>query len=87
MASDQLVGLYVLAFLGAAGVAVSLYFYMRWIREMYFEEPEPLAAPIPVGPWARTVLVVGIAAMLAMGIFMGPFYEWAAEAARSLAAF
>ena len=87
MASEQLVGLYVLAFIGAAGVAVSLYFYMRWIRELYFEDPEPLAAPIPVGPWARTVLVIGIGAMLAMGIFMGPFYEWAASAARSLAAF
>jgi len=83
----ELVGLYVLAFLGAAGVAVSLYFYMRWIREIYFEDPEPLAAPIPVGPWARTVLVIGIVAMLAMGIFMGPFYDWAASAARSLAAF
>jgi NADH-quinone oxidoreductase subunit N len=85
--NGSLAGLYVLAFLGAAGVAVSLYFYMRWIREIYFEEPEPLAAPIPVGPWARTVLVVGIVAMLAMGIFMGPFYDWAASAARSLAAF
>lgn len=83
----QLVGLYVLAFIGAAGVAVSLYFYMRWIREIYFEEPEPLAAPIPVGPWARTVLVIGIAAMLAQGIFMGPFYDWAESAARSLAVF
>lgn len=85
--ASELVGLYVLAFLGAAGVAVSLYFYLRWIREIYFEDPEPLAAPIPVGPWARIVLVVGIVAMLAMGIFMQPFYEWAAEAARSLAAF
>jgi len=87
--SADLVGLYVLAFVGAAGVAVSLYFYLRWIRELYFEEPEPLAADVPirVGPWARAVLVVGIVAMLAMGIFMGPFYEWAESAARSLATF
>ena len=68
----QLAGLYVLAFVGAAGVAVSLYFYMRWIREIYFEDPEPLAADVAirVGPWARAVLIIGILAMLGMGIFM-----------------
>lgn len=84
----HLAGLYVLAFIGAAGVAVSLYFYMRWIREIYFEDPEPLAADVSIriGPWARLVLIVGMLAMLGMGIFMGPFYEWAEAAASSLAA-
>ena len=46
-ASAHLAGLYVLAFVGAAGVAVSMYFYLRWIREMYFEAPEPLVADVP----------------------------------------
>lgn len=85
----DLAGLYALAFVGAAGVAVSLYFYMRWIREMYFEAPEPLTedVKIRVGPTARLVLIVGIVAMLGMGIFMGPFYAWAEQAARALASF
>jgi NADH-quinone oxidoreductase subunit N len=79
-------GLLELAFVGALGVAVSLYFYLLWIREMYAKEPDPdlLARPIRVGPWAGTVLAVGIVAMLAMGIVMGPFYGWAEWAARSL---
>jgi NADH-quinone oxidoreductase subunit N len=79
-------GLFALAFLGAAGVAVSLFFYLRWIREMYFEDPEPLLADeqIQVGPWAGTVLVVGITAMLGMGVYMGPFYDLARMAAAAL---
>lgn len=87
-ASQHLVELWVLAFIGAAGVVVSLYFYLKWIRELYFEEPEPIVADVPirVNPWACVVLVVGLVAMLGMGIFMGPFYEWAEAAARSLAA-
>ncbi|MHC5012403.1 MAG: NADH-quinone oxidoreductase subunit N, partial [Planctomycetota bacterium] len=81
-------GLYWLAFFGALGVAVSLYFYFLWIRQIYMNDPDPAleAAPLRVGPWARAVLVVGIVGMLGMGIFMGPFFEWAEWAASSLGA-
>ena len=74
--------------MGALGVAVSLYFYLLWIRQMYVREPDPAfaARPIRVGPYAGTVLALGIAAMLAMGVFMGPFYGWAESAAASFGA-
>lgn len=86
-AAAHLTGLYALAFAGAAGVAVSLYLYLKWIREMYFEAPPPLVADVPirVGGWAMTVLVVGLVAMLAMGVVQGPFYDLARSAAESLA--
>jgi NADH-quinone oxidoreductase subunit N len=79
-------GLYVLASLGALGVVVSLYFYLLWIREMYARDPDPAVAqdPIRVEGSARAVLWIGIAAMLGMGTFMGPFHEWAREAARAV---
>jgi NADH-quinone oxidoreductase subunit N len=81
-------GLLELAFVGALGVAVSLYFYLLWIRQMYVREPDPRLpdAPIRVGPFAGAVLAVGMAAMLAMGVFMGPFYSWAEWAAGSFGA-
>lgn len=80
-------GLYVLAFLGAAAVIVSLYFYMLWIKEMYIRKPdEGTRYPhIPVPGVTRFVLWVGMVAMVLMGVWMGPFYEWAHNAAASMA--
>jgi NADH-quinone oxidoreductase subunit N len=78
--------LFALALIGALGVVVSLYFYLLWIRQMYVRDPDPSVdqSPIRVGALSRVVLIVGIAAMLGMGIFMGPFYEWAESAAKAL---
>ena len=82
-------GLYVLAFVGAVAVIVSLYFYMLWIKEMYIKEPDETSKPdsIAVTPMVRGVLLVGMAAMLLMGMYMGPFYGWVSDAAQSIAAF
>ncbi len=81
-------GLFVLAFIGAGAVIVSLYFYMLWIKEMYIREPvEGHAYPaIHVPGVTRVVLWIGMVAMLVMGVVMGPFYEWAHDAAHSMAA-
>lgn len=78
--------LLVLAVFGALGVAVSMYFYLLWIREVLVKPPEPMTedVPIPVGPWAGIVIGVGILGILGLGIFMGPFYEWAQTAAAAV---
>lgn len=80
-------GMFPLALIGALGVVVSLYFYLLWIKQMYMLDPDESLAqgPIRVGPWARTVLIVGITAMLLMGVVFGPFKGWAETAARSIA--
>ncbi|MFV1959815.1 MAG: NADH-quinone oxidoreductase subunit N [Planctomycetota bacterium] len=80
--------LIVLAVIGALGVVVSLYFYMLWIREIFVKPPEPVLedAGVPISPWARVVLGVGMLAIVVMGVYMGPFYAWAEAAARSLVA-
>ncbi|MDJ0973893.1 MAG: NADH-quinone oxidoreductase subunit N [Planctomycetota bacterium] len=87
-------GMVFIAFVGAVGVVISLYFYLLWIKEMYFKAPREGAEavkagslkPVPVSVPALVVLVIGIIGMLGMGIAMGPFYDWAAQAAESLAA-
>ena len=80
--------LILLGIIGALGVAVSLYFYLLWIRELFVKDPEPVLedTPIQVDPYARLVLVVGIVAIFAMGIFMGPFHQLAETAAKALQA-
>jgi NADH-quinone oxidoreductase subunit N len=79
--------LYVLAFIGALAVIVSLYFYMLWIKEMYIKPADETSKPdhIPVTPLVRTVLWIGMAAMLLMGLYMGPFYGWVSKAASAFA--
>lgn len=79
-------GHYALAFLGALLVVVGLYFYFLWLRDIWFREPDPTLGPdhIHVPLPSRIAIGVGIAAMLGLGIFMGPFYEWAAQASRAL---
>ena len=81
-------GMFVLAFLGAAAVVAGLYFYFLWIRTIYFKplDDDMPATPIRVGLAATIVLVIGIVAMVGMGIYPGPFHDWALEAAKSLVA-
>lgn len=85
-------GMVFIALVGAVGVVLSLYFYLLWIKEMYFQAPREGAeaesagrlTPIPVGPSAAVVLAVGILGMVGMGVVMRPFYDWAEVAAKAL---
>jgi len=79
-------GLWLLAAFGAAAVIVSLYFYLLWIKEMYFHDPEGGEArrPIAVAPATRILLWAGMLGMVLMGVVFGPFYSWARGAAQAL---
>ncbi len=81
-------GLYAMAFVGAGAVIVGLYFYFLWLKEMYFREPDDDLASTPVAvPWSsRVALIIGIAGMVGMGVYMGPFHAWAESAADALLA-
>jgi NADH-quinone oxidoreductase subunit N len=81
-------GLLALAFIGAAAVIVSLYFYLLWVKEMYLRTPEAGKSypEIPVPGVTRAVLYFGMAAMVLMGVAMGEFYSWAHDAAASIGA-
>ncbi len=80
-------GMILLAIVGAIGVVLGLYFYFLWVREVVIHGPEvttPARPSISIGAPARVAIAVGMIAMLATGIFMGPFYEWASDAAAAL---
>lgn len=81
-------GLWLLAAFGAGAVVVSLYFYLCWVKEMFFPggETAPAGVPVRVPPLTRGLLVLGMVLMLGMGVAFGPFFEWADGAARSLLA-
>jgi NADH-quinone oxidoreductase subunit N len=71
---------YVLAGIGAAGVVVSLYFYLNVARAIYLEEPVD-ATPIPVSLPMRLALWVCLAAIIGLGIFQQPLVAAAVKAA------
>ena len=48
------------------------------------EPSEGPLARIPIPAPALVAISIGIVGMLAMGVAMGPFYEWAHEAATGL---
>ena len=79
-------GLFGLALAGAAAVIAGLYFYFLWLKEMYFREPDAEFAGTTITvPWtSRLVLLLGMVAIVAMGVFMGPFLSWAEQAAAAL---
>ncbi len=78
------IGLYTLAFVGAASVVVSLYFYLLLIKQMYVRAGPNDAVPIHVPFPARLALVAGIAGMLLLGVYWDPAYRAAEAAARAL---
>jgi NADH-quinone oxidoreductase subunit N len=78
---------YSLAFVGAAGVVISLYYYLCVVKRLYMHEPRPDApAVIAVPASMKVVLWTCLVGIFALGIFMRPFLAIADEAARALAA-
>lgn len=62
----------------AVNSTVSLYYYLRLLRRMYIL-PEPEGLPeVRTPPSLRAALAVSVAAMLALGLYPGPFLAAAA---------
>ena len=72
-----------LAFLGALGVPVSLYYYLGIVRTMYLEEPDR-QGPISVLPSTRWGLVTLVLGILLIGIWQAPFLGFCSKAAAAL---
>jgi NADH-quinone oxidoreductase subunit N len=78
---------YTLAFVGAAGVVISLYYYLCVVKRIYMHEPRPDApAAIAVPRSMKVILWTCLVGIFALGIFMRPFMAIADEAARALVA-
>jgi NADH-quinone oxidoreductase subunit N len=72
---------YVLAFIGAAAVVVSLYYYFNVVRAVYMETGNEIA-PIPVSLPVRGGLYVCMMAMIGLGIYQRPLVDAAKMAAK-----
>jgi len=79
---------YALAFVGAAGVVISLYYYLAVVKRLYMDEGAAgaLAEPIPLSPPMRAIVYACLAGVFALGIFHAPFVQMAETAASALLA-
>jgi NADH-quinone oxidoreductase subunit N len=72
--------LFTLALIGVANTVVSLYYYVRIIRDMFLEdrsaEQQTLATPLCYGRLAATLSFLTLVPTLVFGLWWGPLAEW-----------
>ena len=71
-----------LAVVAILNSALSLFYYARLVKYMYFLPPEGKKIGMPL-PYAAALLFA-VAGVLAMGFWPEPFMQWAMEAAKVL---
>ncbi|HOQ99793.1 MAG TPA: NADH-quinone oxidoreductase subunit N [Anaerolineae bacterium] len=77
--------LYWLAAIGVVNSAISLAYYFKVVRVMFFDRSEGEAAAMPVAPGLRAALTLTWAGTLGLVIFATPIIAWAARSAEMLA--
>ncbi len=76
-------GMLWLALVAIAFAIVGIYYYLRIVKVMYFDDADEAVAATPVAtPDApmRWVLSLNALGLLALGVFWGPLYGWCAQA-------
>lgn len=73
-----------LAVIGVLAGVISVVYYFRVIKRMYFHPAEEEAAPIRLAPAATFAVVLSLVMVFAIGIFAEPFLEIAQQAASVL---
>jgi NADH-quinone oxidoreductase subunit N len=71
-----------LAICGAVFAIIGIYYYLRIVKVMYFDEADEGAAAIvkPADAPMRAVISVNGLALLVLGLTWGPLYDWCALA-------
>ena len=71
--------LYTLLIVGLINIVISLYYYLIVVKKMYINEPiDP--SPIPTSFPIKVAVYTGIVGTLLLGIYPGPFIDWAVNA-------
>lgn len=71
--------LYTLLIVGLVNIVISMYYYLIVVKKMYINEPTdptPIVASTPI----KVAVCVGIVGTLVLGIYPGPFIDWAVNA-------
>jgi NADH-quinone oxidoreductase subunit N len=73
-----------LVLLGAINATISVYYYLVVVKHAYLLEPEGEEKPLSL-TWGDKALAYGLsAAILVLGVWPTPLYDWAARAAANL---
>jgi NADH-quinone oxidoreductase subunit N len=70
---------YILAVIGILNSVVSLYYYMRPVREMFLEQPDGDEKPILVEVWNYGLMGVLAVATIALGLYPPPIIAFASR--------
>ncbi len=76
-------GLVWLAFVAAANIVISVYYYLSIAKKIYVDAPR-VTSPIPVSTTMRFLLVAAVAGIIGIGIFQGPFLDMAIAAIKGM---
>lgn len=71
--------LYTLLVVGLINIVISMYYYLIVVKKMYINEPTD-PSPIPTSWPIKVAVFTGIAGTLILGIYPGPFIDWAVNA-------
>ncbi len=71
--------LYALITVGLISIVISLYYYIIVVKKMYISEPAD-PSPVPVSGVLKTVIYIGLAGTLILGIWPKPFMEFTVAA-------
>ena len=74
-------GYWWLALLGILNAFVALYYYLNVIKYMYLYDSDREEVPIPVSRSMGVGLAVSTLAVILLGVYASPAYEWTLEAA------
>jgi NADH-quinone oxidoreductase subunit N len=77
-------GHFYLVLVGMVNVVVSLYYYALVVKTAYLPEPKEGGESILLSPALRVLAIVMIVFIVGGGVFPGPLYNLAREAARAL---
>ncbi len=66
-----------LAIVGALNSVVSLYYYVRVLRNMFLRQPEDSSEPIRFSPFQIVLLLVLLVPTLVLGVYFSPLVEYA----------
>ncbi|MDX2250756.1 MAG: NADH-quinone oxidoreductase subunit N [Nitrospira sp.] len=72
-------GLYTLITVALINIVISMYYYLVIVKKMYINEPiDP--SPVSISGPMKTVVYVGLAGTLVIGIYPQPFIDWIIDA-------
>ena len=67
----------VVAVIALLNTVVSLYYYIKVLRNLYLIRPEKEAAVVPISPSAFTMLIVLLVPIFLFGIYFTPLVDFA----------